>query len=64
MTAHTNPIVVQCSYQDKMCVDVVTQAPWSIVNSWCLSGEENRQELTVPVQHLYCRGSTITHNDV
>lgn len=64
MAAHTNPIVVQCSYQDNMCVSVVTEAPRSIVNSWCLSGEENRQEPTVPVQHLYCRGSTITHKDV
>ena len=44
---------------------IVTQAVWFVVHPWCLSGEDIGQELTVPVQHLYCaRVTNITHQDV
>ena len=49
---------------DSVCGDVVTQTVWSVVHPWCTSGEDIGQELTVPVQHLYCAGTIITHQDV
>ena len=64
MLTHRHRVVVPCSYQDSVCGDVITQAVWYVVHPWCLSGEDIGQELTVPVQHLYCVGVIITHQDV
>ena len=64
VTTHTHRVGVACSYTDSVCGDVVTQAEWCVVHPWCLSGEDIGQELTVPVQHLYCVGSIITHQDM
>ena len=64
ISTNRHRVVVQWPYHDSMCVDVVTQAVWFVVHPWCLSGEDIAQELTVPVQHLYCAGSKITHQDV
>ena len=64
MMTHRHRVVGQCSYTDSVCGDVVTQAAWSVVHPWCLSGEDIGQELTVPVQHLYCGSGPITHQDV
>ena len=65
MTELIHPIIEFCSYPDSVCIDLVTQAVWSEVHPWCLSSEDIVQELTVPVQHLYCGGVTsITHQNV
>ena len=65
MLTHRHRVVWRRSYPDSVCGDVVTQAAWFVVHPWCLSGEDIGQELTVPVQHLYCAGVTkITHQDV
>ena len=64
MTTHRHRVVVVCSYTDSVCGDVVTQAAWFVVHPWCLSGEDRGQELTVPVQHMYCATPIITHQDV
>ena len=44
--------------------DVVTQAEWSVEYPRGLCGQEIGQKLTAPVQHLYCVGVSITHQDV
>ena len=64
MTELIHPIFEFCSYTDSVCGDVVTQGPWYEVHPWCLSGDDIGQELTVPVQQLYCVGERITHQDV
>ena len=65
VTTHRHRVVVECSYTDSVYGDVVTQAAWCVDHPWCsISGEDIGQELTVPVQHLYCVGDPITHQDV
>ena len=61
---HRHRVVVPIPYIDSVCGDVVTQAAWYVVHPLCLSGEDIGQELTVPVQHLYCVGVPINHEDV
>ena len=64
MPTHRHRVVPVCPDTDSVCGDVVTQAVWCVVHPWCLSGEDIGQELTVPVQHLYCVGNNITHQYV
>ena len=57
-------IFVPRSHPEHVIIDVISQAVWYVTNPWCLFGKEIGQELTVPVQHLYSAGVTITHQDV
>ena len=57
-------VAVSGSDPENVISDVITQAPWSVVYPRGLCGQEIGQKLTVPVQHLYCVGDTINHQDV
>ena len=56
--------VVPRSDPENVISDVITQAEWCVVYPRGLCGQEIGQKLTVPVQHLYCVGVTIIHQDV
>ena len=55
---------VPCSDPENVISDVITQAEWSAMYPRGSSGQAIGQKLTVPVQHLYCVGVPITHQDV
>ena len=58
-------VVAPCSDPENVISDVITQAEWCVVYPRGLCpGQEIGQKLTIPVQHLYCVGNKITHQDV
>ena len=64
VTVNRQCVDVKCSDPENVISDVITQAVWWFMYPRGLSGQEIGQKLTVPVQHLYCVGNKITHQDV